>query len=71
LHNPATATHQNILEQNKAQLERMNAVVDGLKENRLVVEEIKVRCVVWSALLISLIRRSFDIALLLLALLGF
>jgi hypothetical protein len=41
LHNPATATLQNILEQNKALLEGMNAVMDGFKENKLVLEEIK------------------------------
>lgn len=70
VHSRDTAT-QNILEQNKALLEQIKAVVDGLKENKLVMEEIKVCCVVWSALLISLILRSFDIALLLLVLLGF
>jgi hypothetical protein len=33
---------QTILEQNKALLEQSKAVVDGLKENKLVMEEIKV-----------------------------
>jgi len=70
VHSRDTAT-QNILEQNKALLEQIKAVVDGLKENKLVMEEIKVWCVVWSALLIILILRSFDIGLLLLVSLGF
>lgn len=33
---------QTILEQNKALLEQTKAVVDGLRENKLVMEEIKV-----------------------------
>jgi hypothetical protein len=33
---------QTILEQNKAVLEQMKAVVDGLRDNKLVMEEIKV-----------------------------
>jgi hypothetical protein len=33
---------QTILEQNRALLEQGKAVVDGLRENKLVMEEIKV-----------------------------
>jgi hypothetical protein len=36
------AVIQTILEQNKALLEQGKAVVDGLRENKLVMEEIKV-----------------------------
>jgi hypothetical protein len=36
---------QTILEQNKALLEQGKAVVDGLRENKLVMEEIKVSTV--------------------------
>jgi hypothetical protein len=70
VHSRDTAT-QILLEQNKALLEQFKAVVDGLKENKLVMEEMKVWYVVWSALFISLILKSFDIGLLLLVLLGF
>lgn len=37
---------QTILEQNKALLEQGKAVVDGLRENKLVMEEIKV-CIIF------------------------
>jgi hypothetical protein len=41
VHSRDTAT-QTILEQNKALLEQFKAVVDGLRKNKLVMEEIKV-----------------------------